>query len=606
MLPDFLRPGQPKLTFLLHKAGCLAFQEKALFGTLWQFGQAASCRRMPLFGDSVGEIQDHPWHFLIRFDDINSTAVEFCGVSSFEYDPSSLQILRAGQRMKNEILSFLAPVRSRLRVKSMISLLAIGATVGGGIGLLLGIARATFAVSVEVPQLLSILFGCTAIAGVVGLVLKRPWTEAAAVVDAHYRLKDRTITALEFAAKPESSPFKELQLQDATGHLQAVDAKVVVPFKAPKQLAWACLTVAAAGLVLLLLPIRESSVQAEVLHPEGIDAAANEIQNEIELLEELAEESGIEELKDLVVELKKDLEELEKPETDVRESLETISEMQQKMQEMMATMNIAAMDAQLSAVAEAMSGAEAFKAAAEQLKKEDLEKAAEALEEVDAENMDRTESRPTSEKLSIAAASAKKKGMGKLSETLDQLAESVKTGDSKGTCENCNKLAQAVKKHSLCKSMCNMLKSKCDKLGECKKLCSGNCDKDGNGASAGQGLNMAQGQTDKKSNSPSQKAGAKSAGNIDGQKTKLDSQRQMATLTGQMGADGDSEFETTTSTEAEEQATRRAKDAFAKYQKMSEAVLDSEPIPLGHRQTIRNYFELIRPSGDEDKALSAE
>jgi hypothetical protein len=34
---------------------------------------------------------------------------------------------------------------------------------------------------------------------------------------------------------------------------------------------------------------------------------------------------------------------------------------------------------------------------------------------------------------------------------------------------------------------------------------------------------------------------------------------------------------------------------YQKYRKLSEAVLDSEPIPLGHRQTIRRYFELIRP-----------
>jgi hypothetical protein len=36
---------------------------------------------------------------------------------------------------------------------------------------------------------------------------------------------------------------------------------------------------------------------------------------------------------------------------------------------------------------------------------------------------------------------------------------------------------------------------------------------------------------------------------------------------------------------------------------MSEAVLDSEPIPLGHRQTIRRYFELIRPqeTGEDTK-----
>jgi hypothetical protein len=32
---------------------------------------------------------------------------------------------------------------------------------------------------------------------------------------------------------------------------------------------------------------------------------------------------------------------------------------------------------------------------------------------------------------------------------------------------------------------------------------------------------------------------------------------------------------------------------------MTEAALNSEPIPLGHRQTIRKYFELIRPQGDE-------
>jgi len=32
---------------------------------------------------------------------------------------------------------------------------------------------------------------------------------------------------------------------------------------------------------------------------------------------------------------------------------------------------------------------------------------------------------------------------------------------------------------------------------------------------------------------------------------------------------------------------------------MTEAALNSEPIPLGHRQTIRRYFELIRPQGDE-------
>jgi hypothetical protein len=40
---------------------------------------------------------------------------------------------------------------------------------------------------------------------------------------------------------------------------------------------------------------------------------------------------------------------------------------------------------------------------------------------------------------------------------------------------------------------------------------------------------------------------------------------------------------------------------------MSDTVLDSKPIPLGHGQTIRRYFELIRPQisdMNEKKAAS--
>lgn len=506
--------------------------------------------------------------------------------------------------MKTEILNFLAPVRSRLRTQSMISWLAPGATAGGCACVALGLARILFGTSVSIPLLMGVFLGCMAAAAVTGFLLKRTWNEAAAAVDTHYGLKDRTITALEFADQPNKSPLRELQLNDAKAHLKDVDAKNVVPFAAPRQWRWAVLSIAATAL-LMLQPAGGNSLQAEVVSTEGIAEAAAEIQKEIEEMEELAEEAGIEELKELVEELKEDLEELEKPETEVRESLETISEMQQKMQEMMASMNIAAMDAQLAEVAEAMAGAQAFKAASDALKKEDLDKAAEALENVNPENMERTESRPTSEKLSLSAASAKKKGMGKFSETLEQLSQSVKSGDCEGTCKNCDSLAKTVKKHSLCKSMCKMLGSKCNKLGECKKLCSGNCNKSGNGACQGQGTNLAQGQTNNKSNNPSKKAGAKSAGNINGDKTKLDGELQMAKLTGQMGVDGDSEFETETSQEAQEQAQRRAKEAFAKYQKMSEAVLESEPIPLGHRQTIRKYFELIRPTTEETAALEA-
>ncbi len=503
--------------------------------------------------------------------------------------------------MKSEILTFLTPVRSRLRAQSVVALLSTGAVIGSFFCVLLATARAASGVSVDATVLVAAFLLCTGVAAVFGFMLKRPWHEAAAAVDRHYCLKDRTVTALEFTNQPMTTPLQKLQLQDATIHLGTVDPKDVVPIGVPRRSGWAVLSLAVAT-TLMLFPIG-GSIQADASQPEGIRQAAKQIQSELDEMDQLAEEFGLEELKNLVVRLKEDLKRLETPETDVRESLETISEMQQKMQEMMAQMNVVEMDAQLSALGEAISGAQAFKSVAEALKREDLEKAAEELENVNAEDMDRRESRPTSEKLSKTAASAKERGLSKLGEKLSQLSEAVKTDDNEGTRETSRSLAQEIKRHSLAKNVRNMLSSKSDKLGASKKLCSANANSNGEGQGDGEGLNLAKGQSEKNSSSPSRKAGAKSAGNINGQKTKLDSQRQMASLTGQMGADGDSEFETTTSPEAQDQAQREARQAFARYQKMSEAVLESEPIPLGHRQTIRKYFELIRPNIDSQLNL---
>ena len=94
------------------------------------------------------------------------------------------------------------------------------------------------------------------------------------------------------------------------------------------------------------------------------------------------------------------------------------------------------------------------------------------------------------------------------------------------------------------------------------------------------------------------------SGNVDGEKTKLDSTRKQDYVPGQAG-EGPSETETTHSPEGREIASRQYSEMYQKYRKMTEAALNSEPIPLGHRQTIRRYFELIRPLGDEAKQAEA-
>jgi hypothetical protein len=55
-------------------------------------------------------------------------------------------------------------------------------------------------------------------------------------------------------------------------------------------------------------------------------------------------------------------------------------------------------------------------------------------------------------------------------------------------------------------------------------------------------------------------------------------------------------METTSTPEARQQASRDYQQKYMKFRQQSDAVLEGEPIPLGHRQTVKKYFELIRPT----------
>ncbi len=98
-----------------------------------------------------------------------------------------------------------------------------------------------------------------------------------------------------------------------------------------------------------------------------------------------------------------------------------------------------------------------------------------------------------------------------------------------------------------------------------------------------------------RSESPSDSAGTSSAANFFGAPTELDGSRVPDQVTGQLGQ-GDSEIETESSPEGAQQAARTYRKVYAKYRKLSEAVMIEEAVPLGHRQIIKRYFELIHPA----------
>jgi hypothetical protein len=94
----------------------------------------------------------------------------------------------------------------------------------------------------------------------------------------------------------------------------------------------------------------------------------------------------------------------------------------------------------------------------------------------------------------------------------------------------------------------------------------------------------------------SETADASSDNELFGDPTHLKSQRELQRVGGRIAEDSTLRRQKLTSPEPAPQARRKYRDIDHEYKKQSDAALNREVMPLGHRQIIRRYFELIRPS----------
>jgi hypothetical protein len=308
-------------------------------------------------------------------------------------------------------------------------------------------------------------------------------------------------------------------------------------------------------------------------------AEAERIAEDLQELEEVARQDQNKELQKLLEQLKEKVEEMKQPGVDVREALAKLSEMQAAIQAQQAQYNVGLVDAQLQSLGSAMSVANALEGAGKALVEGKFEKAAEQLEQLEDPELDRKEAKAVEEKLKKAATEMGELGLGSLSEAASEMAEGIKGGKGKFQ-KGARTLAKEARRHGRLRKINDLLLAELDRLTEGKCNCQAN--------------SLAKGKRPYKSLSPSSSFGMETSGNVAGDKTSMLSQRQLEQLTGSQ-SEGPSEVETTHSAEGRQQAVRGYREVYQKYRRMSEAVLDSEPIPLGHRQTIRKYFELIRP-----------
>jgi hypothetical protein len=494
--------------------------------------------------------------------------------------------------MRQSIYAALSPVRGRQQLLFALRCAVVGLGVAAAAGLALGVARLAFDLEVSVWVRVAVLAAGPLLGLLAGLALRRNWHAAGAAVDGHYGLKDRAVTALAFAEQPAPTDMQTLAMADAMDHLRRVEPKAVVPLQAPRAMPTA-LVAAVAAVVLLAWPVTRPPQAEAAPVPEHILAAVAEQKEKLaaldkklsETLQDMEDEKSDEEkkgLKELLEKLIQKVEELNQPGTDEKEALAKLSEMQAQMQALANQLNIAAMDGQLSSLGTALAASTAFEGAGKALQEGKLEKAAKELEKIDEVKLTPKEAKALEEKLKQVSKRMGEAGQGSLSDSVAELADSLKGG--KGKVGRASKaLAKKVNNAVKRRKANDLLLAQIEDLKECKCNCNGG----------------ARVRAPRKSNSPSSNWGRAISGNIDGEKTKLNSRRKDEQLTGTPGNDGDSDVETTATPEARQQASRAYRDKYQKFRKESEAVVDGEPIPLGHRQMVKKYFELIRPSNSE-------
>lgn len=494
--------------------------------------------------------------------------------------------------MLQQLKTKLGPIRLRQRADRALRWGTFGLVVAAAVGSIWFVANWLGASPIP-PRVWSVLFVVGVLSAIGGLLWPTSWQSAARLVDNVYGLKDRTLTALDFATRSELKPLHALQIDDAVRHLSDVRPSQVVPWKSPK-----LLPLAMGSMVIMLgLAFLPSSPAASVtIVPSDpleivLDQAALLEETLLKDLEVLSEEFDEPDLQELAKEMEQAIKELKEPNVDQREALAQLSEMQATLAAAMKQLDVQQVDAQLKELAEALQVADATQAASRALHKSDYKRAAEELEKIEVSSISRKQRDAVASNLAKLSSQLGKGKKGQLGDAVKEMIDGLDNeNDSKCKSGFC-KAAGVCRKQGIKKRISQCLSCQLNRLSACKGACQGNCNKPGSRVA--------------KSDSPSNRAGRGASNRPTGdEKTKLDSSRRDEDLNGVAG-EGPSERETLSSAEARQDAARSYRERYTEYRKQMEEVLDSEPLPLGHRETVRKYFESIRPTNEESEFIGS-
>ncbi len=212
------------------------------------------------------------------------------------------------------------------------------------------------------------------------------------------------------------------------------------------------------------------------------------------------------------------------------------------------------------------------------------ERAGEAAQKLEAPQAATAASPEAASALSKTGEALAKAGNRQAGEGLCQMGEGAREGNARKLGSGLRGLQDGLRREAARRKEANRLAQQLRQLAFCKScLGSGQCE----------GLLPALFQRPGGKN-----AGSQSAPKDPGLETQLASQRMEETLEGTAG-EGESEVTTQQASHGEGGATRAPVAArFAEYARLSQQAVEDEALPLAHRETIKQYFERIRPKED--------
>ena len=424
----------------------------------------------------------------------------------------------------------------------------------------------------------------------VAIVRGRSLSSAARHIDQTCGFKDRVQTALHFLNMRTTDPLHRLQIEDADSHLRSIDPEKLTPILAPKYWNFGILLAVAAILLAFLsipgIPLMASSESNPVVAEQALRASESMV-----ALEQFQKEQNDPALEEMLKDMNQQLKALHQPGIVPKEAMAKLSEMEAALQEMQQQLTTGSSEKQIKETGEALSLSEAMAAAGDAMSKGDMQKAAAELSSMEMPKLDRKTEKAVTERLEQAEKNAAESPKNNdVRKSIEKMRQGLSKGDKTTFEEGARGLAKECEKQEQKTQLSEMLQKQAQALGECKAECEG------------EARAVAQGP-----NKGGNKAGKGSGGDSAGEKTAKQNAGKEMKIAGQDSGEGDVDKTTTSNPEQEQQAVREYRKNVGKYEAIQESALEAESIPLGHRQTIRRYFELIRPQGTEaDDATSPE